>query len=338
MPAKWQTWMPRQIDAWHGSTFVQFSHPAARDGYAWLLDKQWQSEDCTVPDDQQELSELSGLGAELWEIHGPRILRKFPVFEDGKRRNQVCYLLWSEAKRVFESRQKAAHETNLKRAQKSEAARLRRAERTVTVTPSPHTNRDRLKEQVQKLPPPTPPQKKAGGLASVDRQVAQRSAAKLGASQLAASKGNERRKRSGGPVTASVEAGEGKGHGKSGESTSIPTKNVAPSVKQGVRPTKEQNGFDRRHEGFRSEVFAFWRELNKESPECPWGGGDRALAALLSDAPSMTLAEFRRLLHNRAASEINSAAIPSSWLRKLKEYSAGPLDRFGKPFGGGRVL
>ena len=156
MPAKWQTWMPRQIDAWHGSTFVQFSDPAARSGYADLLDKQWQSDDCTIPDDAQELSELSGLGASLWEIHGPRVLKKFVLIEPGKRRNQVCYQLWLEAKRVYESRQNSALETNRKRTERAEARRLRHGDRAVTATPSPHRNRDTVEVQKQ-IPHPQPP-------------------------------------------------------------------------------------------------------------------------------------------------------------------------------------
>jgi uncharacterized protein YdaU (DUF1376 family) len=101
MPARWQQWMPFKIDAFKSSPAVIAMHPAARAGYLYLLTFAWQTEDCTVPNDQMELAEISGLGDELWALHGPRILRKFEVLENGRLRNAACFEEWSAAEQVF---------------------------------------------------------------------------------------------------------------------------------------------------------------------------------------------------------------------------------------------
>jgi uncharacterized protein YdaU (DUF1376 family) len=112
MPAKWQQWMPFKIDAFKSSPAVQAMHPCARIGYLYLLACEWQTDDCTIPSDPLDLAEMSGLGDELWAIHGPRILRKFDPTQDGRLTNQTCRREWEEAKKVFEARQKAADRTN----------------------------------------------------------------------------------------------------------------------------------------------------------------------------------------------------------------------------------
>lgn len=90
-------------------------HPAARWGYWCLITRQWQSEDCTITADPLELSEISGLGDELWAAHGSRILRKFERLEDGRLRNPVCFDEWLGAKRVYDKRREAADRTNNER-------------------------------------------------------------------------------------------------------------------------------------------------------------------------------------------------------------------------------
>ena len=113
MPAKWQQWMPFRIDAFKGSPAVQAMHPAARIGYLYLLACAWQTEDCTLSCDPIELAEQSGLGDELWAVHGPRILRKFGWTDDRERlRNDVLFDEWREAKRIFDARRQAADQTN----------------------------------------------------------------------------------------------------------------------------------------------------------------------------------------------------------------------------------
>jgi hypothetical protein len=93
-------------------------HPSARAGYIWLLLDSWQTDDCTIPSDTLDLAEKSGLGDELWAIHGPRILRKFdPVNGTGRLRNQVCFEKWQEAKAIYEGRHVSPEELSRKRSE-----------------------------------------------------------------------------------------------------------------------------------------------------------------------------------------------------------------------------
>ena len=117
MPSRWQQWMPFRIDAFKGSPAVQAMHPAARIGYLYLLACSWQTEDCTLSCDPLELAEQSGLGDELWAVHGQRILRKFEWTDEShsRLRNDVLFDEWKEAKRVFDARRQAADRTNSSR-------------------------------------------------------------------------------------------------------------------------------------------------------------------------------------------------------------------------------
>ncbi|HEV2174011.1 MAG TPA: hypothetical protein VGR71_10605 [Nitrospira sp.] len=116
MPAKWQRWMPFEIDAFRGSPSVQAMHPAARAGYLYLLADSWQTDDCAISNDAIELADRSGLGDELWAIHGPRILRKFETVEGtNKIRNAALFTRWLEAKAVYDAGQKERDEISEKR-------------------------------------------------------------------------------------------------------------------------------------------------------------------------------------------------------------------------------
>lgn len=110
MAERWQQWMPFHIDRFRGSPNVQAMHPCARAGFLYLLCSAWQTGDCSLSRDPLDLAVASGLGDELWDIHGPRILRKFTV-ADGRLRNEVLEKEWADAKRIFESRQEAARKT-----------------------------------------------------------------------------------------------------------------------------------------------------------------------------------------------------------------------------------
>lgn len=114
MAERWQQWMPFHIDRFRGSPEVQAMHPSARIGFLYLLASAWQTDDCTVSADPLDLATESGLGDELWAQYGGRILRKFQ-FENGRYRNTVVFEEWSDAKRVFESRQSNARRTHSKR-------------------------------------------------------------------------------------------------------------------------------------------------------------------------------------------------------------------------------
>lgn len=113
MASNWQRWMPFHIDRFRGSPAVQAMHPAARAGFIYLLAAAWQTDDCSLPDDDAELAILSGLG-ELWREHAEPIRRKFHL-EQGKLKNDVLTMEWSSARHTFESRKKAAEKTNVER-------------------------------------------------------------------------------------------------------------------------------------------------------------------------------------------------------------------------------
>lgn len=158
MPAKWQQWFPFRIEAFKSSPAVRSMHPSARAGYIYLLAYAWQTDDCTIPTDDISLAEISELGDELWSIHGPRIMRKFDTVtvEIGavtvrRARNEALYRDWLEAKRIFESRQKAADRTNNTRSPHDN--------RTVTVgTPSRSAyTRTGTRTEVLKTNTPLPP-------------------------------------------------------------------------------------------------------------------------------------------------------------------------------------
>lgn len=115
MAERWQQWMPFHIDRWKGSAHVQAMRSSARCGYLYLLSSAWQSDDCSLPDDQYELQVMSGLTVEEWAEHGGIILRRFQRRADGRLANAVLQNEWSEAKRVFEARKKSAERTNRER-------------------------------------------------------------------------------------------------------------------------------------------------------------------------------------------------------------------------------
>ena len=134
MVAKWQQWMPFYIDAFMGSPAVQAMHPTARIGYLCLLARAWQTEDCSIPSDDLALSEMSGIGDELWQAHRIRIIRKFdPVEGSDRLRNAVLYEKWKDAKRIYERRREAAEKTNTERSPSHQADR--RAKRPEDTAP-----------------------------------------------------------------------------------------------------------------------------------------------------------------------------------------------------------
>lgn len=134
MAEKWQHWMPLDINEFRGSPSVQAMHPAARAGYLYLLMTQWESEDCTLPDDPVLLGIESGLGDALWMEFGAHIVRKFDALDNHKLRNMVCFEKWKEAKKVFEARRQGAQNTNSQRSANGHRAVSARRAHTRTGT------------------------------------------------------------------------------------------------------------------------------------------------------------------------------------------------------------
>ena len=89
---------------------------------------------------------------------------------------------------------------------------------------------------------------------------------------------------------------------------------------------------DERYEPFRNLVMEFWRGQNQNEPDCPWERKDqRALEYILNTHKQLSLETFHRWLIHRAQSEnTNPSQLPRRWLRTLQEFSAGPLNPYGR--------
>lgn len=103
MAAAWQLWMPLYIQRLKSNPFVIAMHPSARAGYIWLVTEQWQTDDCTLPNDIKTLKVMSGLGT-YWDEQKEEILERFNA-EGDRLRNTLCYELWMEAKARYEEGQ-----------------------------------------------------------------------------------------------------------------------------------------------------------------------------------------------------------------------------------------
>lgn len=102
--------------------------------------------------------------------------------------------------------------------------------------------------------------------------------------------------------------------------------------KQKQKPSRGKREVDPRHGEFRELLDRYWQTRNKG--EMPWDGSEAgALGKLLAASPNMTAGEFRQLLVNRWKSEVNHGERPRVWIGNVTNYSAGPVDRFGKPMG-----
>lgn len=130
--------MPFHIDRWKGSAHVQAMSSTARSGYLYLLTSAWQTMDCSLPADEEELAVLAGLTPDEWKQHGPVIQRRFSRDEDGRLFNGVLREEWLEAKHIFEARQSNARRTNSVRSSSAHypetANRALRSAATITDT------------------------------------------------------------------------------------------------------------------------------------------------------------------------------------------------------------
>lgn len=104
MAAKWQRWMPVEIDQLWGSASIQQMTNDSFKGYFALLTAQWQSEDGCIPNDAKWLWKTSRLTKEQWDGCSETILDNFLSIEGDQLRNSVNYAKWLEAKRIHEAR------------------------------------------------------------------------------------------------------------------------------------------------------------------------------------------------------------------------------------------
>lgn len=123
MASPWQQWMPFHIDRFRGSLHVQGMPAAAKIGYLYLLAAQWQSEDCSLPNDDFELQILSGLTQEEWTRLGVLILRRFHTREDERLANVALTTEWTETKRRWDEKQMTPEQREQLRKERSEAGK-----------------------------------------------------------------------------------------------------------------------------------------------------------------------------------------------------------------------
>lgn len=220
---------------------------------------------------------------------------------------------WVTKKRVFVERARKGGEAKAKKyreekAKKEAASSTRKEVLELCTSPSPE-------EQKQKQAPPTPPAA-PGGAEGAQAAESESKAKPRDKAAGAHGKGPDGRNPAKHPSARAT--------GKQ------PT--VAPGERNGSHPSKTPAGQDRRFGVFQAEVSKFYEQQNPKGSPLEWIRSDRgALIDFLRRAPSMGLAQFRDLLRNRAASEVNPSSPPASWLRDLQEFADGPLDRFKKP-------
>jgi len=95
-------------------------------------------------------------------------------------------------------------------------------------------------------------------------------------------------------------------------------------VKDSVTPC------DPRCKAVTAKIFEAYKHFNKINP----GWGDvcgKQLKNFLAAHPDWNEEKIFECIRNRFKSEVNPAQEPLSWINKLGDYAAGPLDKFGNP-------
>lgn len=294
-----------------------------------------------LPNDQAALATIAKCTPDAWSMTQASVMQYLFLGSDGMLHQKGAERLkaaWLDKRlKAHEKAQKAARA----RWSKYKAKKERENEELAKTGDAPSIAQaipeqcptSVYEEQKQKQPPPTPSAARRG----IERQANAPSmpAGVPGASPIAAapSMPASKRKEKAKPPKFDHGAAAGRANGAQVHHAGIDRRAGPLRLRAGHprKPVKAENG-DFRRQGFEREVLRFWEGQNPEHPEYTFTGPDRrALEELLEHHPKMTLAEFQRLLGNRAASSINPAAAPHKWLRSVLDYSAGPLGRFGKP-------
>ncbi|HTH42914.1 MAG TPA: YdaU family protein [Terracidiphilus sp.] len=308
-----------------------------------------------LPNDQAKLARIAKMPVDAWSIAVASVMHRFFLGRDGMYHHAD---LEAEKTRWMDKRQKA-HDKAVKAARArwgKHKAKLGEDAAKKDDAPSiahemPYTSTDKVQKQKQPHPPRSTarsghdsrPRPRALGtnpkaLKKNPRSLGTNPRA-LGTNPRAAGRGEPKRKNGENAVNAPRMALNGHGDGihpkNSGVSVATAKNKVAPGANGGIQPPKS----DSRGAAFQREVFAYWKALNPEHPNCPWGEAEkRALDAFLIRLPDVSLPAFKKLLQNRAASGVPPGVAPGKWLRSLMDYSAGPLDRFHKPLPGPRIM
>jgi uncharacterized protein YdaU (DUF1376 family) len=278
-----------------------------------------------LPNDPAELATIAKCTPDAWSMCQASVMHYFKLGSDGMLHQGGAERLKGEwiDKRV------KAHE----KAQKAANARWGKykAKKAMLQALPEQCPTSVYEEQVQELPPPTPSAARRG------MQAKPPSAPSI-------------------PNPNGRNPAKSKAKAKPPKSAAVGPRKVAngamphPGPKDRVAVAKNaSNGHaknahhppngDLRQAGFEREILEFWERQNPEHPKYLFSDPDRrALRDLLKRHPALSLPELRRMLRNRAQSEINPAAPPHKWLRDVIGFSAGPLGKYGKPLRAARVL
>jgi uncharacterized protein YdaU (DUF1376 family) len=92
---------------------------------------------------------------------------------------------------------------------------------------------------------------------------------------------------------------------------------------------------DRRHTPFRAILGEYWRAKNHASPEMPWQGRDaKALSDFLAASPTLSEAQFRQMLGNRAKSAVAHGDRVYLWIGNLTRFQE-EITIYNKPVSAG---
>jgi hypothetical protein len=106
---------------------------------------------------------------------------------------------------------------------------------------------------------------------------------------------------------------------------------------KGNKKTSKTCAVDNRAADFRGAFQDAFQVAN--AVPAPWDGKEATLLArFLKANPTITLEQWRRILHNRHNSPINHKASLSMWVGKALAWLDAPADEWGKPLKGAAVV
>jgi len=301
--------------------------------YLHLLMHLWVSPG--LPADPVELATIAKCTPDAWSIAKHTVMQFFFLGPDGlyhQKANDRIKADWmAKRQKAHEKAQKAANARWRKHREKISEGAAKNSDAPSIARAMPYIGKEQV--QKQKQPPPTPSAARRGidqaghHAPSIPNALSIAVAPSIrGALSTGGGKQNETKaKPPKSPRRALAgTANDRKVHQGDARSKAVHHAVTAGHLKNGLNP-------DSRHEAFAGEVLRFWKGVNPEHPTYALSIPDlRALRDLLAHHQDLTITEFRRLLKNRARSEINPAAAPHKWLRAILEYSAGPLGKYGR--------
>ena len=93
-----------------------------------------------------------------------------------------------------------------------------------------------------------------------------------------------------------------------------------------------QNLESDRYRAFIDDLKMYWEWVNKHTLPFSMGGKDgAAIRGFLRDHPNWESEHWRTALVNRGRSPVSKSAPLFTWVGKLSDYAAGPLNEYGRP-------